>query len=184
MACQKKQSPAARSIGGDYRAMLTSAPFAWFCSLLKLLGPMTDRLYYRDSFLYEFDGKVVEILRPIRERVSHRHCSESRCVIRPAGQVHDVGIILTAAGTKIIVSEVADLDDGRVVHFVESPAPLEKGASLHGSVTCCGGAITSSSTPGSMCCQQRSLVLSSSYRVVSYGTSVMFDRFGCGVHHS
>ena len=39
-----------------------------------------------------------------------------------------------AGGTKINVREVADLDDGRVVHFVESPALLEKGASLHGSV--------------------------------------------------
>jgi len=96
---------------------------------------MTDRLYYRDSFLYEFDGKVVEILGP-SENESRTGIVLDRTAFYPTsgGQVHDVGTLSTAAGTKINVSEVADLDDGRVVHFVESPAPLEKGASLHGSV--------------------------------------------------
>ena len=64
----------------------------------EILGPMTERLYYRDSFLYEFDGKVVEILGPPRTSLE-RHCSGSDGVLSDQrGQVHDVGTLSTAAG--------------------------------------------------------------------------------------
>ena len=89
------------------------------------------------KYLDDFDGKVVEIFGTKREGALEQGIVLDRTAFDPTsgGQVHDVGTLSTSAGgTKINVSEVADLDDGRVVHFVESPALSEKGASLHGSV--------------------------------------------------
>jgi alanyl-tRNA synthetase len=47
------------------------------------------------------------------------------------GQVHDIGV-LTADGKPIAVTEVADEEDGRVLHFVA--APISVGAQVHGRI--------------------------------------------------
>ena len=75
---------------------------------------MTDRLYYHDSFLYDFDARVVEAL----ERDGKSAIVLDRTAFYPTsgGQVHDLGM-LTAAGQQIAITEVADDEDGRILHF-------------------------------------------------------------------
>ena len=95
---------------------------------------MTERLYYRDTFLYEFDGKVVEVVGPT-EQEPRTGMVLDRTAFYPTsgGQVHDLGH-LRQARSEVAIKEVADLPDGRVVHFVESPALIEKGNDVHGIV--------------------------------------------------
>jgi alanyl-tRNA synthetase len=90
---------------------------------------MTDRLYYHDSFLYDFDARVVEAL----DRNGRTAIVLDRTAFYPSsgGQVHDLGV-LTAEGQQIAVTEVADEEDGRILHF--AAAPLSAGTQVHGSV--------------------------------------------------
>jgi alanyl-tRNA synthetase len=90
---------------------------------------MTDRLYYHDSFLYDFDARVVEAL----ERDGKHAVVLDRTAFYPTsgGQVHDLGV-LTAEGKQIAITEVADEEDGRILHF--AAASLSAGTQVHGSV--------------------------------------------------
>jgi alanyl-tRNA synthetase len=79
---------------------------------------MTTRLYYHDSFLYDFDAEVREVLdspRPalILDRTAFYPTS--------GGQVFDTGSITSDANTKLRVIEVAESEDGKVVHYLEAP---------------------------------------------------------------
>ncbi|HXA84709.1 MAG TPA: alanine--tRNA ligase-related protein [Candidatus Dormibacteraeota bacterium] len=78
----------------------------------------TDRLYYHDSFLYDFDARVVE---------AHNHEGKHAVVLdrtafypTSGGQVHDLGM-LTADDKQIAITEVADEEDGRILHFASEP---------------------------------------------------------------
>jgi alanyl-tRNA synthetase len=78
---------------------------------------MTNRLYYHDSFLYDFDAEVREVvdsprLGLILDRTAFYPTS--------GGQVHDTGSITSEANARFRVTEVADTEDGRVVHYVEA----------------------------------------------------------------
>jgi len=90
---------------------------------------MTERLYHHDSFLHYFDAKVVDTFespRPvlILERTAFYPTS--------GGQVFDTGWI-DVGETKLRVAEVAELEDGRVVHYLDaSQHALPKGALQHG----------------------------------------------------
>jgi alanyl-tRNA synthetase len=90
---------------------------------------MTDRLYYHDSFLYDFDARVVEAL----ESNGKHAVVLDRTAFYPTsgGQVHDLGM-LTADGQQIAITEVADEEDGRILHF--AAGPLSAGTQVHGSV--------------------------------------------------
>jgi alanyl-tRNA synthetase len=90
---------------------------------------MTGRLYYHDSFLYEFDARVVESL-----TLEGKHAVVlDRTVFYPTsgGQVHDTGKLL-AGGREVPVTEVVDEDNGRILHFVAEP--LAAGIAVHGNV--------------------------------------------------
>ena len=90
---------------------------------------MTDRLYYHDSFLYDFDARVIEAL-----TLDGKHAVVlDRTAFYPTsgGQVHDTGV-LTADGQQIAITEVADEEDGRILHF--AAVPLSAGTQVHGSV--------------------------------------------------
>jgi alanyl-tRNA synthetase len=89
----------------------------------------TDRLYYHDSFFYDFDAYVVEAF----ESNGRYAIVLDRTAFYPTsgGQVHDLGL-LTAADKQIPVTEVADEEDGRVLHFAS--APLVAGTQVHGSI--------------------------------------------------
>jgi len=91
---------------------------------------MTDRLYYHDSFLYNFDAAVEsasETPRPalILDRTAFYPTS--------GGQLHDTGWI-TSGSDKLRVTEVADTEDGKVVHYVEALKPLAPGIRVHGEI--------------------------------------------------
>jgi len=89
----------------------------------------TERLYYHDSFLYDFDARVVESL----PREGRHAIVLDRTAFYPTsgGQVHDLGMLM-ADGKQIAITEVADEEDGRVLHFAS--APLFAGTQVHGTV--------------------------------------------------
>ena len=97
---------------------------------------MTDRLYYHDSFLYDFEAEVNEVLdtpRPalILDRTAFYPTS--------GGQVFDTGWITTNADAKFKVTEVADTEDGRVIHYLEAtkdlnPGDLKPGTRIRGQI--------------------------------------------------
>ncbi len=97
---------------------------------------MTDRLYYRDSFLYDFEGEVHEVAdspRPalILDRTAFYPTS--------GGQVFDTGWITPVGAVddspRFRVTEVADSEDGRVVHYLEAPLKdLKPGTRVRGQI--------------------------------------------------
>jgi len=97
---------------------------------------MTERLYYHDPFLYEFDGEITEVV-PAAD-INRRHgVFLDRTAFYPTsgGQIHDTGWISLAAGIasgKLRVAEVAEGEDGRVVHYIEADKPPEPGTRIHG----------------------------------------------------
>lgn len=91
---------------------------------------MTDRLYYRDSFLYDFDAHVVESL----QLDGKQAIVLDRTAFYPTsgGQVHDTGKFVLEGGRELQVSEVADEDAGRIFHYVREP--LAEGTKVHGNI--------------------------------------------------
>jgi alanyl-tRNA synthetase len=86
---------------------------------------MTERLYYHDSFLYDFEAEVREVLDSPRLAVV---LDRSAFYPTSGGQVFDTGTITTDAGAKLRVAEVADAEDGRVVHYIEAERDFDKAA--------------------------------------------------------
>src|ERR1043165_7247959 len=88
---------------------------------------MTDRLYYHDSFLYDFDGRVIDSF----SREGRHAIVLDRTAFYPTsgGQAHDTGV-LRADGKQIAITEVADEEDGRILHFALEPLPA--GTAVHG----------------------------------------------------
>jgi len=79
---------------------------------------MTERLYYHDSFLYDFDAEVRDVLNSPRPALVL-----DRTAFYPTsgGQVFDTGWITSNSDAKFRVTEVADMEDGKVVHYLEAP---------------------------------------------------------------
>jgi len=93
---------------------------------------MTTRLYYNDSFLYDFDAEVREVVETPRPGLVL-----DRTAFYPTsgGQVFDTGWISPDANTKLRVTEVADAEDGRVVHYLEAPVgDLKPGTRVRGQI--------------------------------------------------
>jgi alanyl-tRNA synthetase len=86
---------------------------------------MTDRLYYHDSFLYDFEAEVCEVLDSPRPALI---LDRSAFYPTSGGQVFDTGTITTDAGAKLRVAEVADGDNGEVVHYIEAERDFDKAA--------------------------------------------------------
>ena len=92
---------------------------------------MTDRLYYHDSFLYNFDAEVQSVLETPRPALIL-----DRTAFYPTsgGQIHDTGWLISAEA-KLRVTEVADAEDGRVVHYLEAPLKdVQPGIRLRGEI--------------------------------------------------
>ncbi len=93
---------------------------------------MTTRLYYNDSFLYDFEAEVREVLdspRPglVLDRTAFYPTS--------GGQVFDTGWISSDASPKLRVSEVVDAEDGKVIHYLEAPVKdLTPGSRVRGQI--------------------------------------------------
>jgi alanyl-tRNA synthetase len=90
---------------------------------------MTDRLYYHDSFLYDFDARVVEAF----DSNGRTAIVLDRTAFYPTsgGQVHDLGM-LQADGQQIPITEVVDDEEGRILHFAAASLPV--GMQVHGTV--------------------------------------------------
>jgi alanyl-tRNA synthetase len=92
---------------------------------------MTDRLYYHDSFLYDFDAEIREATDNPRPAVVL-----DRTAFYPTsgGQIFDTGWIAIDAA-KFRVTEVTELEDGKIVHYLEAPAKdLKPGTRVHGQI--------------------------------------------------
>ncbi len=98
---------------------------------------MTTRLYYHDSFLYDFDAEVRDVLDSPRPALVL-----DRTAFYPTsgGQVFDTGWITSNADAKFRVTEVADMEDGKVVHYLDAPLHnsqkevLKPGTRVHGQI--------------------------------------------------
>jgi alanyl-tRNA synthetase len=97
---------------------------------------VTDRLYYTDSFLHDFEARVVAITTD----AGRTAVTLDRSAFYPAsgGQVFDTGWIELADGTstRLHVSEVAENEQTcEVVHFLEAEtASLKPGVTVRGTV--------------------------------------------------
>ncbi|HEY4839499.1 MAG TPA: alanyl-tRNA editing protein, partial [Candidatus Acidoferrales bacterium] len=85
---------------------------------------VTDRLYYHDSFLKEFDAEVISC-EPDSDRW---RVILNRTAFYPTsgGQPHDTGTLGEAK-----VSEVLDEEDGSLIHFTDRAVPVGK---IHGRI--------------------------------------------------
>jgi alanyl-tRNA synthetase len=98
---------------------------------------MAERLYYHDSFLYDFEGEVTEVV-PAAEINARHGVFLDRTAFYPTsgGQVHDTGWISPVEGNadqqRLRVAEVAETEDGRVVHYIEADRPPERGTRIRG----------------------------------------------------
>src|SRR5258708_380365 len=90
----------------------------------------TDRLYYHDSYLFSFDARVIESV----ELDGKPGVVLDRTAFYPTsgGQVHDIGRLCVDGGEQVAVLEVADSDDGRVIHFTQAAVP--EGALVRGEI--------------------------------------------------
>jgi alanyl-tRNA synthetase len=92
---------------------------------------MTERLYYQDSFLYNFDAEVREVVETPRPAVVL-----DRTAFYPTsgGQIHDTGWLVLGS-EKHRVTEIVDAEDGRVVHYLEAPLKdVQPGTRVRGEI--------------------------------------------------
>ena len=98
---------------------------------------MTEHLYYHDSFLYEFEAEVVDLLPPTNSETRSAVILD-RTAFYPTsgGQVFDTGSIVPAGneteGDKLRVVEVVERDDGQIVHLLETTGSIPKGSRIRG----------------------------------------------------
>ena len=95
---------------------------------------MTERLYYRDSFLYEFDAEVVDTV-PASDSDPRTAIILDRTAFYPTsgGQVFDTGeILLTATNSHLRIAEVAERDDGTILHILQDSTPVPKAIRVRG----------------------------------------------------
>jgi alanyl-tRNA synthetase len=92
---------------------------------------MTTRLYYDDSFLYAFDAEIRDITETPRPAITL-----DRTAFYPTsgGQIHDTGWI-SSGSNKYRVTEVAESEGGRVIHYLEAPVKdLTPGTHIQGEI--------------------------------------------------
>ncbi len=100
----------------------------------RCFSTMTERLYYHDSFQYEFDAEVSGLVSASSSdpRVG---VILDRTAFYPTsgGQVFDTGWIVSADGAnRLRVAEVVESNDGTVFHILEDAGSIHKGNRVHG----------------------------------------------------
>jgi alanyl-tRNA synthetase len=96
---------------------------------------MTKRLYYDSAEMHEFDSVVEDVLTSSPEQ-PHPAVILRETAFYPSsgGQVHDTGWLTLNGTDRLRVAEVADAEDGRIVHYLEAPAPPLVGTAVHGAI--------------------------------------------------
>jgi alanyl-tRNA synthetase len=90
---------------------------------------MTQRLYYHDSLLYGFEAEVRELTSSPRPAL---FLDRTAFYPTSGGQIFDTGTIETQ-NEKLKIAEVADAEDGRVVHYLEAPPKeIKPGTKIRG----------------------------------------------------
>jgi len=97
---------------------------------------MTKRLYYDSSEVHEFDSVVEEVTTLSADQ------SRPAVILRETafyptsgGQVHDTGWLTLEGAERLRVTEVADAEDGRILHYLEAPPKLPvAGVRVRGSI--------------------------------------------------
>jgi alanyl-tRNA synthetase len=93
---------------------------------------MTDRLYYHDSFLYDFDAEVSELPETPRPAII---LDQTAFYPTSGGQLSDTGWITATDAPKLRVTEVAEAENGHVVHYLEAPLKdVKPGTRVHGEI--------------------------------------------------
>ena len=92
---------------------------------------MTTRLYYNDSFLYDFDAEIREVLETPRPGVV---LDQTAFYPTSGGQVFDTGWIASEANSKLRITEVAENEDGKLIHYLEAPVDLKPGTRIRGQI--------------------------------------------------
>src|SRR5271168_4441964 len=90
---------------------------------------MTEHLYYHDSFLYEFDAKVLDV--GVTESRAALVLDRTAFYPTRGGQGFDTGWI-NAGDRRMRVVEVAERDDGTILLLLETPATIAKGTRIRG----------------------------------------------------
>jgi alanyl-tRNA synthetase len=101
---------------------------------------MTERLYYGDSFLLEFEAKLTGVV----EREGRIALVLDRTAFYPTsgGQIFDTGAV-EINGKKLRIGEVAEDEGGSILHYIEADVkaevegamgPVQPGATVHGAV--------------------------------------------------
>jgi alanyl-tRNA synthetase len=97
---------------------------------------MTERLYYHDSFLYEFDAEVLNLSASSPDSRSTVILDRSAFYPTSGGQVFDMGWILPGGSTEVSdrlrVAEVIEREDGQILHILENAGSIQKGSCIHG----------------------------------------------------
>ena len=80
---------------------------------------LTEHLYYHDSFLYNFEARVLESV----ELEGRTAVVLDRTAFYPTsgGQVHDTGKLVLEDAAEIAVTEVAEDEEGKIFHFISAP---------------------------------------------------------------
>src|SRR5438445_2088609 len=88
---------------------------------------MTERLYYTDPYLREFDGTIVRA----EPRDGRTHVTLDRTAFYPTsgGQPFDTGAL---GGFPVV--DVVDEDDGSITHAIDGGAGLQAGEIVHGAI--------------------------------------------------
>jgi len=92
---------------------------------------MTERLYYHDSLLHEFDAEVLDVVSAPPNSRPAAILDRTAFYPTSGGQVFDTGWIVLE-GENLHVTEVAEKEDGTILHFLEKPAQIQKGSRVRG----------------------------------------------------
>ena len=94
---------------------------------------MTKRLYYDNPELQEFESVVENVLHPSAEQPRPGVIlRETAFYPTSGGQAHDTGWLTLGASDRFRVTEVAEREDGRIVHYLEAPVRAAAGTAVRG----------------------------------------------------
>src|SRR5437588_2969987 len=96
---------------------------------------MTNRLYYTNPLLHEFDSVIQEVVAPADgESRPGVILEETAFYPTSGGQVYDTGWLTTQSNDRVRVTEVGETEDGRIVHYVELPSKMVPGDAVRGMI--------------------------------------------------